>query len=124
MELRYIKSEFHNLHKLKVTVMYSINFFKANPKTDLPYFRYYKTVLYLFLRLFGHSSRPRTLFFLVSLELLVRLLFKGVLYSRASYNSGNTVIQTQIQDSNVFLLEAINPKVTDLNTPITKTDIL
>ena len=58
----------------------------------LPYFRYYKTVLYLFLRLFGHSSRPRTLFFLASLELLVRLLFKGVLYSRASYNSGNTVI--------------------------------
>ena len=58
---------------------------------ELPYFRYYKTVLYLFLRLFGHSSRPRTLFFLASLELLVRLLFKGVLYSRASYNSGNTV---------------------------------
>ena len=57
----------------------------------VPYFRYYKTVLYLFLRLFGHSSRPRTLFFLASLELLVRLLFKGVLYSRASYNSGNTV---------------------------------
>ena len=60
----------------------------------VPYFRYYKTVLYLFLRLFGHSSRPRTLFFLASLELLVRLLFKGVLYSRASYNSGNTVFRT------------------------------
>ena len=58
----------------------------------LPYFRYYKTVLYLFLRPFGHSSRPSRRFFLVSLELLVRLLFKGVLYSRASYNSGNTVV--------------------------------
>ena len=57
----------------------------------VPYFRYYKTPLYLFLRPFGHSSRPKTRFFLVSLELLVRLLFKGVLYSRASYNSGNTV---------------------------------
>merc|ERR1712051_1114093 len=60
---------------------------------QVPYFRYYKTPLYLFLRLFGHSSRPRTLFFLASLELLVRLLFKGVLYSRASYNSGNTAFQ-------------------------------
>ena len=59
---------------------------------NIPYFRYYKTPLYLFLRPFGHSSRPKTRFFLVSLELLVRLLFKGVLYSRASYNRGNTVI--------------------------------
>ena len=64
-----------------------------NSNIRLPYFRYYKTALYLFLRLFGHSSRPRTLFFLASLELLVRLLFKGVLYSRASYNSGNTVFK-------------------------------
>ena len=59
--------------------------------SHIPYFRYYKTPLYLFLRPFGHSSRPRTRFFLVSLELLVRLLFKRVLYSRASYNSENTV---------------------------------
>ena len=29
----------------------------------LPYFRFYKTVLYLFLRPFGHSSTPKTRFF-------------------------------------------------------------
>ena len=59
---------------------------------NLPYSHYYKPPLHLFLRLFGHSSRPRTLFFLASLVLLVRLLFRGVLYSRASYNSGNSVV--------------------------------
>ena len=68
----------------------------------LPYFRYYKTVLYLFLRPFGHSSRPKTRFFLVSLELLVRLLFKGVLYSRASYNSENTVFTSSMGFANVL----------------------
>ena len=59
---------------------------------DIPYSCYYKTPLYLFLRPFGHSSRPRTRFFQASLVVLVRLLFKRVLYSRASYNSENTVI--------------------------------
>ena len=57
----------------------------------IPYSRYYKTPLYLFLRLFGASSRPRPRFFLPSFDLLVRLLFKRVLYSRASYNSEITV---------------------------------
>ena len=57
----------------------------------IPYSRYYKPPLYLFLRLFGASSRPRTRFFLASLEFLVRLLFKRGLYSRAAYNSENTV---------------------------------
>ena len=37
------------------------------------------------------ASRPRIRYFLASLELLVRLLFKRVLYSRSSYNSENTV---------------------------------
>ena len=46
-------------------------------------------VLYLFLRPIGQSSRPRTHFFLASLELLLRLLFKSGLYSRAAYNSEN-----------------------------------
>merc|ERR1712208_280924 len=66
-------------------------YFHKLDKLYIPYFRYYKTVLYLFLRPFGASFRPRTRFFLASLELLVRLQFKGVFYSRASYNSGNTV---------------------------------
>ena len=50
-----------------------------------------KPPLYLFLRLFGHFLRPRTHFFLASLELLVRLLFKRGLYSRAAYNSEDTI---------------------------------
>ena len=52
---------------------------------------YYKTPLYLFLRLLGAFSRPRTWFFLASFDLLVRFLIKRVLYSRASNNSENTV---------------------------------
>ena len=82
------RTKFSHFKKRKINKQSTISV-----KVYIPYFRYYKTVLYLFLRLFGHSSRPRTLFFLASLELLVRLLFKGVLYSRASYNSGITVHQ-------------------------------
>ena len=58
------------------------------------------------------AFRPRTLFFLASLELLVRLLFKGVLYSRASYNSGNTVspsLPLQAQPVKMDLIKRLLP---------------
>ena len=61
-------------------------------QTLVPYSRYYsKTPLYLFLRLFGASSRHRPRFFLASFDLLVCLLFKRVFYWIASYNSEKSV---------------------------------
>ena len=88
--LVFKKFQFDNFQKNRQTIGSEI---RKRRILKIPYFRYYKTPLYLFLRPFGASFRPRTRFFLASLELLVRLLFKGVFYSRASYISGNTVLE-------------------------------
>ena len=57
----------------------------------IQYSHYYKTVLYLFLRLFSLFSQRKIVSQLSQKDLLVRLLFKRVLYWRAFDNSKNTV---------------------------------
>ena len=53
---------------------------------DIPYSHY------LFLRLFSLFSQRKIVSQTSQIDLLVCLLFKSVLYSRASYNSENTVV--------------------------------
>ena len=64
------------------------NLFKYN---DIPYSRYYKTVLFLFLRLFSSFLQRKIVSKTSQKGPLIRLLFNKVFYSIAPYNSENMV---------------------------------